>query len=129
MLGLGHQELLLIIVIFLLVLVVFPGIFYLVVYLALTLFKSPRRVLVALWLLALVLAIGDAATSNRIGSPIAGIVVVALLAPIQIVCSFVWLFVGGWLLQKVGLSTIGTRWREMAALHLGSLRVSRRTTT
>jgi hypothetical protein len=109
MFGLGYQELLLIVVILFMYVTLIPGVFYLLVYVLLWMLKSPRLVLLALWLLGIVYGI---AAPN---------LTLAILAPVGIALAFAWLWFAGLVWQRIGLVRIGTVWRGMASLHFRSL--------
>jgi len=121
MFGFGAQEFLLLLM---LALILFsgPGLFYILVWIGLNLLKSPRRVLVALWILNIAFALfKEAEGLNTIGVVIL-IVIMAILAPLFVAFQFAWLWLAGWLWQLVGWRHLGTSWREMAATHFRALK-------
>jgi len=99
-------------------LVLFPAVFYLIVWVCLRVLKSPRRVLIALWTLDVVVTLVQESANLTV------IVVVAavLLSPLLIAMQFAILWVAGSLWRLVGWSTLGDRFRNMAKLHFRSLR-------
>jgi hypothetical protein len=112
MFGLGYQELLLIVIILALLLFVTPGLFYLLVYVLLWALKSPRLVLIALWFLGVIYGLVTSDVST------------AIFAPVGVMLNFAVLWLAGCLWQRIGLSRLGSRWREMASLHFRSLRTT-----
>ena len=97
-------------------LVLFPAVFYLIVWVCLRVLKSPRRVLIALWTLDVVV------TLIRESANLTVIVAAVLLSPLLIAMQFALLWVAGSLWRLVGWSTLGDRFRNMATLHFRSLR-------
>ena len=107
---------------FLIITLVFsPAFVYLLVWICLRVLKSPRRVLVALWILTIV----SNSLQFRETLSMIGLVLLALLSPLIVAAQFGLLWVAGSLWRLVGLSTFGNRLRDMATLHFQALRRGR----
>ena len=79
--------------------------------------------LVALWITGVCLAVLGAL--EAISSPGAFVVVAliaAVLMPGVIALQLAWLWLIGCFWQKAGLPRMGTRWRDIAAVHFGAVR-------
>jgi hypothetical protein len=111
MFGLGYQELLIILVIFTIFLFLNPVMMYVLSLLGLKTLRSPRRVVVAFWLLN-ILAVGFE-TSGDLRAMFATAV---LIAPITIALALGQLWVCGWVWQRIGFSRLGGKWQAMAKL-------------
>jgi hypothetical protein len=97
-----------------------PTVTYVSAWLGLKFLRSPRYVLVAFWALNVLWVAIETS-----GDPTSIILTMFLIGPVGIALSITWLWVIGWLCQRIGLSRIGTKWRGMAALLLGSVRRTR----
>jgi hypothetical protein len=102
-------------------LVVTPAFVYLLAWICLRVLKSPRRVLVGLWILNIVAAL----LQHIEKLTVIAVVLVALLSPLIVAGQFGILWVAGSLWRLVGLSTLGNRFRDMATLHFRALRRAR----
>jgi hypothetical protein len=116
MFGIGYQELLILVVLFVLYLLVLPAVTYLLASLFLRLLKSPRRALLAFWLLAVVVA------ALMYGADLGAFIGAVVLAPLGIVFNVgcLWLMGGVW--RGVGLSRMGSAWRNTATLLFRAVR-------
>jgi hypothetical protein len=112
MFGIGYQELLVLVVLFALYLLVLPAVTYLLASLFLRILKSPRRALLAFWLLAIVVAALMYHADGDLGAFIVAVILAPLGIAINVGC--LWLMGGMW--RGVGLSRMGTAWRNTATL-------------
>jgi hypothetical protein len=118
MFGIGYQELLILVVLFALYLLVAPAVTYLLASLFLRILKSPRRVLLAFWLLAIVVA----ALTYSADRDLSAFIGAAILAPPGIAFSVGCLWLMGSVWRGVGLSRMGTAWRNTANLLFRAVR-------
>lgn len=114
MFGIGYQEVLILIILAMLG-IVGPALTYVFAWLGLKFLPSPRYVLVTFWVLNVLWVALESS-----GDP-TSVVLGILVAPIGIALSVCWLWVVGWLFQRIGLSRIGTKWGGMAALLLNAV--------
>ncbi len=130
MFGLGFQELLLVVLIVGIMFFVGPGIFHLVLRAGLAILKAPIRVLVALWIVQTVFVTLKETRPNMLASEfVIAVMVIAVLTIPQVALQFVWLWIAGSVVRFVGLTRLGTAWRDMASLFWQSLRRRRTTET
>jgi len=116
MFGIAYQELLILLVLFVLYLLLLPAVTYLLASLFLRILKSPRRALLAFWLLAIVVA------ALMYGSDLATFIGAAILAPLGIAFNVGCLWLMGSVWRVVGLFRIGTAWRNTATLLFRAVR-------
>lgn len=119
MFGIGFQELLIILVLLVVYLLLVPLVTYLIASLFLRGLKfSPRRALLACWLLAIIFA----AVVYTVDRNLSAFIVTAIFAPLGIALNIGWLWLMGSLWRLVGLSRLGTTWRNMATLLFRAVR-------
>jgi len=119
MFGLGFQELLIILILLVLFLVVLPTVTYLIASLFLRGFGlSPRRSLLALWLLVVVYAALMYASDRDLNLFIGTVI----LGPVGIALNVGWLWLVGCFWSRVSLLRVGAAWRNTAALLFRAVR-------
>lgn len=125
MLGLGYQELLLLVIIAGMLLFVYPAILYAFSFVCLKVLKSPRYVLLVLWVLttALILRNTDGASGPIDLAVTILTVIAAVMGVVLLAAAFAWLWVMGWFLERIGITRLGAAWRDMSATHLRALRL------
>jgi len=116
MFGIGFQELLLLVVLFVLYFLVLPAVTYLLASLFLGILKSPRRALLAFWLLAIVVSV------LLYGADLGTFIGAVILAPLGIAFNVGCLWLMGSVWRGVGLSRMGTAWRDTATLLFRAVR-------
>ena len=119
MFGLGFQELLIILLLLVLFLVVLPTVTYLIASLFLKGFGlSPRRSLLALWLLVVVYAALMYASDRDLNLFIGTVI----LGPVGIALNVGWLWLVGCFWWQVSLFRVGAAWQNTAALLFRAVR-------
>jgi hypothetical protein len=119
MFGLGFQELLIILILLVLFLVVLPTVTYPIASLFLRGFGlSPRRSLLALWLLVVVYAALMYASDRDLNLFIGTVI----LGPVGIALNVGWLWLVGCFWRRVSLLRVGAAWRNTAALLFRAVR-------
>ncbi len=130
MFGLGYQELLLLIIMLALLLFVYPALFYLLVLLGMKTLKSPRRVWIALFILYSVLVFREVGAFGEISvAAFLATVMALLLSGLFVALAFAGLWLTGCLWRWLGLSRLGSAWRDMALFHFRALRPTPKRTT
>jgi hypothetical protein len=119
MFGLGFQEQLIILLLLVLFLVVLPTVTYLIASLFLKGFGlSPRRSLLALWLLVVVYAALMHASDREVNLFIGTVI----LGPVGIALNVGWLWFVGCFWWRVSLFRVGAAWQNTAALLFRAVR-------